>query len=125
MKDQSYYKQRLEDEKGKLEAELSQLAVQDPENPGHWTLRGADLDIMEADDNEKADRTEETHIDSIVLDELGARYRLVLHALAKFDAGTYGICEVRGQQIEEERLDANPAAKTCKAHLGAAEDKAL
>ena len=65
------------------------------------------------------------HIDSIVLDELEARYRLVLHALKKFDAGTYGVCEESGEQIEEERLDANPAARTCKDHIGQAEGRAL
>ncbi len=33
------------------------------------------------------------------------------HALAKFDLGTYGICEVSGDPIPEERLDAIPWAR--------------
>ena len=33
------------------------------------------------------------------------------HALAKFDVGTYGICEVSGDPIPKERLEAIPWAK--------------
>lgn len=33
------------------------------------------------------------------------------HALTKFDAGTYGICEVSGEPIPEERLEAIPWAR--------------
>ncbi len=35
----------------------------------------------------------------------------VEHALAKFDAGTYGRCEVSGEPIPEARLDAMPATR--------------
>jgi RNA polymerase-binding transcription factor DksA len=38
-------------------------------------------------------------------------------ALERIEKGTYGICEISGTQIEEDRLDANPAARTCKAHI--------
>ena len=34
-------------------------------------------------------------------------------ALAKFDNGTYGRCEVCGGPIAEARLEAMPAARTC------------
>jgi DnaK suppressor protein len=37
-------------------------------------------------------------------------------ALAKFDNGTYGRCEVCGEPISEARLEAMPAARTCIAH---------
>jgi len=37
-------------------------------------------------------------------------------ALAKFDSGTYGRCEVCGEQISDARLEAMPAARTCIAH---------
>lgn len=33
------------------------------------------------------------------------------HALTKFDDGTYGICEVSGEPIPEERLEAIPWAR--------------
>jgi DnaK suppressor protein len=34
-------------------------------------------------------------------------------ALAKFDSGTYGRCEVCGGPIADARLEAMPAARTC------------
>jgi RNA polymerase-binding transcription factor DksA len=37
-------------------------------------------------------------------------------ALAKFDNGTYGRCEVCGEPISDARLEAMPAARTCIAH---------
>ena len=33
------------------------------------------------------------------------------HALAKFDQGTYGICEISGEPIPKERLEAIPCAR--------------
>jgi DnaK suppressor protein len=37
------------------------------------------------------------------------------HALSRLDAGTYGTCEVCGQAIPFERLEAIPHASTCVA----------
>jgi DnaK suppressor protein len=44
----------------------------------------------------------------------------VNHALQKYDAGTYGICDECGKSIEPARLEALPYANlclTCKANL--------
>ncbi|MFJ8528274.1 TraR/DksA C4-type zinc finger protein [Bacillus sp. NPDC094106] len=38
------------------------------------------------------------------------------HALEKIEAGTYGICEVSGEEIPLERLEAMPTATTCIEH---------
>jgi len=35
------------------------------------------------------------------------------HALAKYEAGTYGLCDSCGQPIEEARLEAMPQASLC------------
>jgi len=37
----------------------------------------------------------------------------VNHALAKYEAGTYGICDACGQKIEWARLEALPQASLC------------
>lgn len=37
----------------------------------------------------------------------------VVEALAKMDAGTYGVCESCGQPIADARLEAKPAARLC------------
>jgi DnaK suppressor protein len=40
-------------------------------------------------------------------------------ALAKIDAGTYGLCEQCGRPIGEARLEAKPAARLCIEHASA------
>ena len=40
-------------------------------------------------------------------------------ALAKMDAGTYGVCEICGREIEPERLEAVPGTRTCIEHADA------
>ena len=53
---------------------------------------------------------------SKIQNQLENRLLDVKRALEKIDNGTYGTCEVSGEQIEETRLDANPAARTSIAH---------
>ncbi len=43
-------------------------------------------------------------------------FNQVQAALARFDAGQYGICEVCGEDIEAGRLAALPFATRCKTH---------
>lgn len=42
----------------------------------------------------------------------------VEHALAKFEAGTFGMCEACNQPIPPARLEAKPAARYCIEHAG-------
>ena len=51
--------------------------------------------------------------------EIETRYNEVKHALDKIEGypEKYGMCEVSNQPIEHDRLEANPAARTCKKHL--------
>jgi DnaK suppressor protein len=42
-----------------------------------------------------------------------AEVQLLRHALAKFEDGSYGLCEMCGQPIGESRLLAKPEAKLC------------
>jgi len=44
--------------------------------------------------------------------------RDVDHALAKFEAGTYGQCEECGGAIADARLEAVPTARYCIEHAG-------
>lgn len=46
-------------------------------------------------------------------DEARARLAAIDAALAALDAGTYGVCEVCGGPIGEERLEAIPGATRC------------
>lgn len=40
----------------------------------------------------------------------------VEHALRRLDDGTYGRCEVCGGPVDDERLAAAPATRTCADH---------
>lgn len=46
-------------------------------------------------------------------------------ALARFDAGTFGVCEVCHDPVERERLAADPLVRTCLGCLSAAQQRAL
>ena len=72
---------------------------------------------MSADLNDVADRTEEYDARRAELAVLENRWNEVRAALKKIAVGTYGICEISGEPIEEDRLDVNPAARTCKEHM--------
>ena len=55
---------------------------------------------------------ERAQVDSLTQDTL-ARLAAVRAALARLDAGTYGVCAVCGRQILDARLEALPTATTC------------
>ena len=111
------YKAILEEEAAKLRVELQELGVQNPEVKADWVERADDLDTVSADPNEVADRTEEYDERRATLATLEGRFNDMKRALKKINEGKYGICEVGGEPIEEDRLEANPAARTCKAHM--------
>lgn len=115
----AYFKTKLEAEASEIEAELDKIAKKDPAQKGNWDPTAGDIDVMSplADPNEAADKIEELESNKMVTDALEVRYTQVMKALAKMDEGTYGTCEISGEQIEEDRLQANPAARTCKEHM--------
>lgn len=49
-------------------------------------------------------------------DTMERELRLIDHALARIAEGTYGVCEVGGETIPVERLEARPAATLCIQH---------
>ncbi len=42
----------------------------------------------------------------------------IRRALQRIKDGTFGVCQVCGSEIEEERLEAIPYADKCKKHMG-------
>ena len=115
--DTNKYRDALEAEKAKLEAELSTVGRPNPQNPQDWEAVREDRDDTTADENDNADALEDLVNDDAVVRQLETQLADVNAALARIEAGTYGKCEVGGEDIEEDRLDANPAARTCKAHM--------
>jgi RNA polymerase-binding transcription factor DksA len=51
-----------------------------------------------------------------IVDMRSGRLKQVNAALRRIENGAYGTCEVCDQQIDERRLDAEPAATTCINH---------
>lgn len=110
------YKGILEAEKAKLLKSMSVIGRENPSAPGEWEAVETDLDADSADENEVADEIEEFGENSAVLEKLEAELKQVNRALEKIEEGTYGKCDISGEQIPEERLEANPAAVTCIKH---------
>lgn len=115
--DTEKFKERLLAEKKQLEEEMSGVGRQNPDVPGDWEPTPANDGQLDIEDNVKADNHEESMERSAILTELEVRHKNVSDALKKIEEGTYGVCETSGEQIEEDRLEANPAARTCKAHM--------
>ena len=116
-KDIEYFKKRLEKEKTLVEEEIKTVGSSDPNNPKDFSATSNDMDIDRADENELADKMEELEDNKGILDSLEKQLSDINSALGKIDRGTYGICEISGEQIERERLEANPAARTCMKHV--------
>jgi RNA polymerase-binding transcription factor DksA len=110
--DTTEYRKRLEDEKVRL---LHAVGFLEKENPGSISDELGEL-AEGGTDNHLADTA--TAMYDRELDEgleEGARETLVGidAALARIEAGTYGICEGCGKPIAAERLAAIPWARLC------------
>jgi DnaK suppressor protein len=116
MIDTEKFTARLESEKASLEEQLQTIGRPSTENPGEWEAIQVDTEL-EADPNDQASELDQYQENRAILGVLSARYREVCAALGRIEEGKYGICEVSEEPIEEERLEADPAARTCIAHI--------
>ena len=114
--DTAHFEQKLKEELALVEKELSSIGRRNPKNPNDWEATPGTLDVETADVNSAADRIEEYEDNTAVLKQLEIRYNEVRNALERIKNGSYGICEISSEHIEVERLEANPAARTCIAH---------
>jgi RNA polymerase-binding transcription factor DksA len=114
--DTNKFKEVLLSEQTLLEGELKNIAHFNDET-NQWEAT-PDTDLMNmSDDNDAADRFEDFEERTSMLKTLQARLTDIKEAIAKMDSGSYGKCEVCGKAIEADRLEANPAAPTCKEHM--------
>lgn len=111
-----HFKKRLTEELFALETSLKDLGWQNPDT-GDWEATGGDMDPSATESDELADRQEEYGENRAEIEEIEIHWRNVKRALEKIEEGTFGICEISGDDIEEDRLEANPSARTCKAHM--------
>ena len=108
-------KQKLIEEKNRIEGELAPLAIKDEH--GIWQARQTETGESLADDEEVAEAVTEFQENSSFVEDLKNQIADINEALVNIETGNYGICITCKQPIEEDRLLANPPALTCKAHM--------
>jgi len=116
MIDTNKYKASLEKELKLLEGEMEKIGRKNPSNPSDWEPIESEMNADTADSDEVADEMENFGENASILSRLEGQYDDIKIALEKIKNGTYGKCEVGGEDIPEKRLDANPGARTCIKH---------
>lgn len=111
--------EQLDELRGALEAEKDAL---EEELAEHGRVVGEDWQGKsssmgeEADSTDAADNIEELVTNVPLVEELEKRHKDIVAALKKIEAGAYGTCEVCGENIPHDRLEADPAARACITH---------
>ena len=108
-------KNHLLTEQQELEEELSSLGRK-VNDQGDWIAVPDVSDGTLADPIDNADITEDFEEKIAVLKVLEKRHAQVKKALTSIEEGTYGTCSEGGEEINEDRLKANPSATTCINH---------
>ena len=99
--------EKLKKEKAELLEKLEQLRVLG--QPSAERKEGSPFGKRE----EEADEASELEKRLALEERLGESLNEVEHALQKYEAGTYGLCDSCGQVIEQARLEAIPQASLC------------
>jgi len=99
--------ERLKKEKAELLEKLEQLRTLG--QPSAERKEGSPFGKRE----EEADEASELEKRLALEERLGESLNEVEHAIQKYEAGTYGLCDSCGQPIEQARLEAIPQASLC------------
>jgi RNA polymerase-binding transcription factor DksA len=118
--DFDHFRGKLEAEMALVESELLKVGRKNPDNPSDWeAVPPSDRDSSQADENTVADSIEDYEDNVAIVKTLETRYKDIKSGLDKIKHGVYGICQVCKKEIEADRLEANPSARTCKEHMDA------
>ena len=116
--DYAHFEEKLQNEKTLIEKEMTTVGRRNPDNPNDWEARPPeDRDVSQADENTVADAIEGYEDNTAIMGTLETRYKDIVSGLDKIKHGVYGTCQVCGKEIESDRLEANPSARTCKEHI--------
>ena len=116
MPDKKKIKEKLEKERDVLLEQLKDMGKLDTET-GEWEATPEELEFPESDENDKADRFQDFEARGSMMRTLEPRLNNILRALKRLNRDSFGKCEICKKDIEAARLEANPAARTCKKHL--------
>ncbi len=108
------YKIKLIEEQKNVEGLLAKLGVVDKTGDWEATPENEMVEQEVQDEADMAERSADFEERTIKLNSLEERLGDIRKALEKIENGGYGVCEVCGSLIEEDRLEANPSAMTCK-----------
>jgi len=111
-----HFRKKLEEQKAKLESEMGNIGRRNQAVPDDWEAVSSEVGV-ESDLADQADVIVSHENNSAILADLEAHYDTILAALSRIEKKSYGKCEVCGREIEEIRLEADPAATTCVKHL--------
>jgi len=104
-------RQLLEEERARLEAVRHTLLLESlEETQQESTQELSSLDQHPADQGTETFEREKAQSIRIATE---AQLTDVERALARLESGNYGVCEMCGTKIAEERLEARPAARYC------------
>jgi RNA polymerase-binding transcription factor DksA len=112
----NHFKEMLVKECTRIETELKTVARKNPDQAGDWEA----TEPVSDDATEEADfasNMEQFENNNAIVEQLETQLGDVKAALEKIENGTYGVCETGGEEIEMDRLEANPSARTCKMHM--------
>jgi len=104
--DIEHYTTRLQDEQRRL-LDLIRRKKENVHGIGGDSVPDAGDASHETEVREEQAREAETASDTL---------KEVRLALARVDAGTFGLCEIGGEHIDERRLEAIPWTRYCSAH---------
>jgi RNA polymerase-binding protein DksA len=98
------FKEKLLKQSDKLKKEIAHYVTGDPYKQGMRSIEVLDDAITEIDEHDRLLATSEQLKRDLVDVET---------ALARIEAGAFGICRSCGNKIEEERLEVMPTATLC------------
>ena len=111
------YALKLEAELVRLEGEMAKVGRKSPDAPEDWEATVTDADPTATEPDELANKVEESDENQEILNALEISWRNTKRAMMKMVGDSYGTCEVCSAPIEVARLNINPAARTCVAHM--------
>ncbi len=103
-------RQRLEEER----VRLLQMRSDQDESDESESDSLSELSHMDQHQADVGTETFEREKELSILENVEAELADIEHALARLNEGTYGTCEACGRPIDEERLEALPAARLCR-----------
>ncbi|MDA8296992.1 MAG: TraR/DksA C4-type zinc finger protein [Actinomycetota bacterium] len=111
--DQHHALGRLQDELARLEALRANIS-QDLLDEEYGVER--ELSLLDQHPSEIGSEVHDLERDQAIAESVESELAEVRAAIGRVEDGTYGRCEVDGEPIPPERLEAMPATRRCAAH---------